>query len=311
MDLIDQKIIERLENDPRCSVSQIARSIRQSQQVVDFRMKRLQKNKVISRFATIINLHRLGYEHLRIFFQFNAKEITNEEIFTYLQHQKNIYWTARIGGKYDLIVVLIIHTFRDYDVFMNDFNARFPGLVKDVTGCQVLQHTLYRHKNFTNVHESIQYGSGEQHHEIDVLDHKILSTIKNDCRFSALSLGKSLNVSYKTIQNRIKNLEQEQVIIGYRLFFKDITQKAFILLLSFKNYSRHDEEKLLAYCAEEECITQTLRLFGRWHLFLHIRIEDNENLQETLIRIRDKYRIIDDYEIIPVFEDILINLLPI
>ena len=61
----------------------------------------------------------------------------------------------------------------------------------------------------------------------------------------------------------------------------------------------------------ENNITQILRLFGVWNMFIHVRMEDNELLQNFIIKLRSKFSIIDDYEIIPVFEEISINLFPI
>jgi DNA-binding Lrp family transcriptional regulator len=106
-------------------------------------------------------------------------------------------------------------------------------------------------------------------------------------------------------------LEKKGIILGYRLFFKSVEHKPFLILLSFKNYSTEKEKKLIAYVARKDSITQTLRMFGIWNLFLHIRIEDIEKLQNLIIEIRDKFDIIDNYELIPVFEDISIDLLPV
>jgi DNA-binding Lrp family transcriptional regulator len=57
--------------------------------------------------------------------------------------------------------------------------------------------------------------------------------------------------------------------------------------------------------------TQVVRLFGIWNLFIHLRSENNEEVQKILIDLRDKFEIIDNYEIIPIFEDISINLMPL
>ena len=71
------------------------------------------------------------------------------------------------------------------------------------------------------------------------------------------------------------------------------------------------EKGLLSFFARENHITQVARLFGIWNLFLHIRIEDHEKLQNLIIQLRGKFDIIDNYEIIPIFEDVAINLMPV
>ncbi|MBI5881202.1 Lrp/AsnC family transcriptional regulator [archaeon] len=311
MDKTDERMIAELDVDPRMAVSQLAKKLRISQQVADYRLKRLFKEGQITKLGAIINLKSLGLEHYRVFFTFNAKkDIQEKQVFDFLRQKSGVYWAARIGGKYDLVVVLFVRDFEAFDNFIDGFNTQFPGLIKDYKSCYVINHWIYRHKQLSKGRSELSYGYNDKLVGIDELDRQILSRIKDDCRLPALELAKGKDVSYKTIINRIKSLEQKKVILGYRMFLKSEQQKPFVVLLSFKDYSRKSEKLLLSYLAENDNITQTVRLFGIWDLFLHIRIEDNERLQQLIIDLRDKFSIIDNYEIIPVFEDISINLLP-
>lgn len=312
MDKIDQKIFKELDINSKISLSRLARKLKISQQVAAYRLKRMLDQKLITKLATIINLKALGLEHYRIFFTFNAKkEYSNKKLFDYLKSKKGIYWAARIGGKYDLHLVLFVRDFEEFDKFVDDFNKAFPGLIKDYKSSYVVDHRIYRHKYSSGDYSAIEYGYDDKLRNIDKLDYYILSKLKDNCRLSALELSKEKKVSYKTIINRIKRLEKDRVILGYRAYLKAVKEKPFIVLFSFKNYSRKTERSLIAYLARKNNVTQTLRMFGVWALYLHVRIEDNEKLQNLIIDLRDRFDIIDDYEIIPVFEDISINLLPV
>jgi DNA-binding Lrp family transcriptional regulator len=312
MDKIDERMLAELDRDPRIPVSTLARNLRISQQVADYRLKRLFKEGRITKLAAIVNLKALRQEHYRIFFKFHPKKgFSDKEMFDYLRKRKGVYWAARIGGKYDLLVVLFVKDFEEFDSFIDEFNTTFPGVVKDYKSCYVLNHWLYRHKHLGKDLTAISYGYNDAPVEIDELDRHILLKMRDDCRVSALELSKGKDVTYKTIINRIHSLEQKKVILGYRMFIRSEEKLPFIVLLSFKDYSRSAEKTLLSYLAANDSVTQTVKLFGIWDLFLHIRIEDNEKLQELLIELRDRFSIIDDYEIIPVFEDISINLMPV
>ena len=312
MDKLDEKIFKELDINPKIPLSKLARKLNISQQVVDYRLKNMLNKKIISKLATIINLKSLGLEHYRIFFTFNSKKKdSNHEIFNYLKNKKGVYWAARIGGRYDLHIVLFVKNFEEFDKFFDDFNIAFPGLIKDYKSCYVIDHLIYKHKYLSKEYSAIEYGYNDKLKEIDDLDYYILNNIKDNCRLSALELSKGKNVSYKTIINRTKQLEKRNVILGYRTFLKQMKEKPFLLLFSFKDYSRKIEKDLISYLARRDEITQTLRLFGIWNLYIHVRMEDNEKLQNLIIKLRDKFDIIDDYEIMPIFEDISINLLPV
>jgi len=312
MDLIDKKLMRELDQDPRISLSKVAKKLRISQQVVDYRLKRLFKQKHIVKLSSVINLKALGYEDYRVFFEFSSnRKYTNKQIFSYLRNQKGIYWSSRIGGKYDLLIVLFVWNMVEFDKFIDDFNQNFPGLIKGYLPCYTIKYNIYRHKYMQKGGTTISYGYTDKKVKIDDLDHHILSKIKDNCRLSSLDLAKGQNVSYKTIINRIKSLEENNVILGYRSFIMPFKKERFIVLFSLKDYSRDKERKLFAYFEEHSKINQSIRMFGPWNIFLHMNSKNYEELQNIIIEIRDKFDIIDNFEIIPVFEDISINLMPV
>lgn len=143
------------------------------------------------------------------------------------------------------------------------------------------------------------------------MDNSVLRMLKDNCRQSALEMSFGKEVSYKTIINRIRSLELRRVILGYRMFMHSADNKPFVVLFSFKNYATSSEKQVLKYLEQLDCVTQTVRLFGIWNLFVHVRLEDLEKLQEMVIMLRDKFEMIDNYEIIPIFEDIAINVYPV
>ncbi|MFH1308099.1 MAG: Lrp/AsnC family transcriptional regulator [archaeon] len=311
MNKTDEKLIAELDKNPRIAISRLARKLRISQQVADYRLKKLQKQEVISKLGAIINLKSLGLEHYRVFFSFNSrKEYSDEKIFSYLKNKKGVYWGARIGGRYDLHLALLVKDFQELDEFIDDFNSSFPGLIKDYTSCYSIEHIIFRHKYLSKDYSEISYGYNDRLKKTDKLDREILEKLKDNCRISSLELAKGKNISYKTIINRIKSLEKNKIILGYRLFIKSQEKKPFIILFSFKDYSKKEEKNLISYLSRTDSTTQLIRLFGSWNLFIHARIEDNEKLQKLIIDLRDKFEIIDNFEIIPVFEDIAINLFP-
>jgi DNA-binding Lrp family transcriptional regulator len=310
VDKVDHKILAALDGNPKITTMQLARSARVSQQVADYRLKRLQHRGVIAKFGTIINLKALGLEHYRIFFTLNPVQ-KGDAIFSYLKSRKGVYWAARTGGTYDLVVILFVRDFGEFDVFMDEFNARFVGLVKDYKSCYGIEHRIFKHKYLTQDRTIVASTCDDDFKDVDDLDRAILNEIKSDCRKSSLEIAAKTNVTYKTVLHRIKAMERERVILGYRLYLRSDEHRPFVLLLSFKNYAKDAEKRLLAQLAAEREVTQVVRLFGMWNLCVHVRTKDNESLQQFVIALRGKHSLIDTYEIIPIFEDIAIDLMPV
>ncbi len=309
MDQTDTKILKVLDKDPTISTSRVAKQCRVSQQVAHYRITNLVDRSIITKFGTIINLSSLGQEHYRIFFTFLPKAPI-EKIFDFLRQKQGVYWAARIGGKYDLLIVLFVYSFEQFDLFLDELHHAFRGAMKEYKACYCTQHTFYHHKYLSGKSESISYGVKDKRINIDPTDFSILLQLKDNCRKSSLEMSRPLHVSYKTIINRVKRMKTERIILGSRLFLKSEEKKPFIILFSFRNYSKDEEKKLLGYLAELESVTQVVRMFGLWNLFVHVRLDSDEQLQNLVADIRNQFDIIETFELIPVFSDIAINLLP-
>ncbi|TXT57514.1 MAG: hypothetical protein BAJATHORv1_10216 [Candidatus Thorarchaeota archaeon] len=57
--------------------------------------------------------------------------------------------------------------------------------------------------------------------KFDEIDVELLTTIKMDARISYTELGKKVDLSGTQVSNRLSRLEEEGIIKGYRLFFKE------------------------------------------------------------------------------------------
>ena len=50
---------------------------------------------------------------------------------------------------------------------------------------------------------------------MDTLDHQLISLLRDNARATVLQLAKALGVSRATVQNRMRRLQRDGVILGY------------------------------------------------------------------------------------------------
>ncbi len=317
LDVKDQKILQELDLNPKITTSQLGKNIRLSQQVVDYRISKLTENKLITGFGTVLNLAKIGYEQYRLLFQLsNITDDVKHNIINYLKNHSQVYWAALVGGKWDLLVVVFVKNYDELEEFLDNTFRKFPKALKDYEAVYAIRHEFYKHKFLHNNKQlpvlNLNLSSLGEKIKLDNIDLCILDQLKSNCRFSSLQIGNKCDVSYKTVQNRVRNLEKQELIAGYRLFLKseEMNYKAYLLLISFSEYGRDAEKKLLSYARNHKDITQTTKIFGRWSLLFHIRVKNEKELQNLIIEMRNTYPIIGSYEIIPIFEDVLINHFP-
>lgn len=315
----DRKIIKELDQNPKILVSKLAKKVRLSQQVVDYHIKKLAEKKIISNFGTVINFAKLGLQQYRVLFTLG--QITGEkkrEILDYLKSHKSIYWSAIVGSKWDLFVVFLAENYEEFQGILDEMFKKFPKLLKDYDALYTLYQEFYTHeflypKSKQSDVVKINFSKENDVVKLDQLDWSILKEINSNSRLSSLEVGKRCNTSYKTVQSRVKRMEADGIIEGRRLFLKteEYGYKAYLLLISFNSYGRVLEKEMLSYAKEQKNITQVLKLFGGWSLMFHLRVKEYEDLQKIIVEMRNKYPIIGNYEVIPIFEDVRINLLPI
>src|SRR3989344_4841658 len=317
LDVKDKKILQELDANPKIPLSRLAKKVRLSQQVVDYRIKRLREQGIIQHFGTIFNLSKIGYEQYRVFFQVgNVDDNEKRRVIEYLKKHENLYWAALVGGKWDLLVVVFVKNYEEFESFLDELFEKYQKILKDYEAFYVLYHEFYSHKFLGDIASGkplkINFANAGAFVDLDTLDIKILDLIKMNCRAPSLDIGKKCKVSYKTIQNRIKVLDEKGLIAGYRLFLRSeqFFYKAYFLVVSFTSYGRKTQDDLLGYAQQHPLITQTLKLFGRWSLMFHLRLRDERELQGVIIEMRNKFPLIGDYGVIPVFEDIAIAHFP-
>ena len=106
IDLKDKKIIEALEDDARQSNIQIAKKVGLSKDAVRYRIARLEKEKIILGYYSVLNISRLGYLTYKLMINFqNTTSKVEEEIIKYLQKSKVVGWLTSCDGVYNLMVV--------------------------------------------------------------------------------------------------------------------------------------------------------------------------------------------------------------
>jgi DNA-binding Lrp family transcriptional regulator len=125
-----------------------------------------------------------------------------------------------------------------------------------------------------------------QNANMDETDHKLLSLLRQDARFSIADLSHKLAVSRGTVTNRITKLEDAGVIVGYTVRVRPDVQrndiKAWMSIAVEGNQTRSVISSLLG----EPNVATLHDTNGRWDLLAELRAENLQELGKTLERIR-------------------------
>lgn len=121
---------------------------------------------------------------------------------------------------------------------------------------------------------------------MDSTDHQLIALLRKDARMSVAALAAKLGVSRGTVTNRLRKLEDAQVIVGYAVRLRPDAEpnqiRAWMGVLVDGNQTRAVVANLLG----EPGVAALHDTNGRWDLLAELRAESTTELSKVLDRVR-------------------------
>ena len=121
---------------------------------------------------------------------------------------------------------------------------------------------------------------------MDDTDRQLISLLRKDARTNVAALAAKLGVSRGTVSNRIRKLEDGQVIVGYTVRLRPDARpneiRAWMNVLIDGNQTR----TVIASLLGEPGVAALHDTNGRWDLLAELRAESMTELSQLLDRVR-------------------------
>ena len=121
---------------------------------------------------------------------------------------------------------------------------------------------------------------------MDDTDRTLISLLRKDARMNVATLAGKLGVSRGTVSNRLRKLEDEQIIVGYSVRLRPDAEpgkiRAWMSVLVEGNQTR----AVIASLLGEPAVEALHDTNGRWDLLAELRAETMVGLSNVLERIR-------------------------
>ena len=121
---------------------------------------------------------------------------------------------------------------------------------------------------------------------MDAIDQALISLLRQNARLNIADLAHKLQVSRGTVTNRMRKLEDDQVIAGYTLRLKPEAEteriRAWMGILVEANRTR----EVIASLLGEPTVSSLHDTNGRWDLLAELETTSVSELSRALERIR-------------------------
>lgn len=293
MDLIDKKILLELDKNSRIPITKLAKKLKANRNTVEYRINQLVEAGIIKQFVTIFNPLVFEKQLYKIYLQLqDLSEEKEKEIIKFLQSLP-VYWLAKSYGKWDFLVGLQASSPKEFNQLKLKILSKLEGHIvnKDVT---LMVNAPFFARDYilgNKTHTEIKSFLNEVKINIDEKDKQILKLLSTNSRYKVIDLAKKLNITTKTVIQRIKRLEKHNIIINYRisLNLEKIGHKFMKAFISLKNVTEKDHKQFINYCIKIPNLIHLIETIGAWDFEPEFEIKNEQEFYHVLNELRSKF----------------------
>ncbi len=303
LDLKDRKILYELDRNARQSNSEIAKKVRLNKNTVNFRINRMEKEKVILGYYTVIDNSKLGYFSFRVYLKyFNTKAEDEKRIVDWLKDHKKVGVLGKIETVYDLAFHVLVKNIYEFDEFWLEFKKKFREYFWNEK-VHVFS-SVYHFKRRYLLKEIQEYQKEISEYEFigkamekpikhDTLDLNILKLISKNARMPVIEMSKKLKIPERTVAFRIKQLEKNKIILGYRvnLNLEKIGYEYYKINIILNDFQKYGE--LLNFAKPHVNIIYIDRTLTELDFEIDVEIENRKELLKLLDEIKISFNVRD------------------
>lgn len=296
---IEKKILEGLDFHAREPISTLARRLKMSKQRVAYNIERLEKEGIIQGYYADIDPSKLGVNIYLIYLVFQKIPADKEEAF--ITHLNNSLLSVNVStqGKWDHSFAILARDIYDFKEKYASIMKNYEQYVKDKRVTVVTDFWYYQQvfdENDKREH-SMMHGPLSKVN-LDKIDNKILKALGQNCRTSLLELSEETGLTPNAVRARIKILEKNKVIIGYRVMidYNKIAKLHYRIFFFLKNDLKRQDElrQFLGNIPEVISITKSE---GYADIEIRLISKDLDDFHRIITKIRRSFSdIINEYE---------------
>jgi len=318
LDLKDRKIIRELDMNARISLNVLAKKVGVSHQIAHYKIEQLKRKGVILGTITIFDSAVVGQRWYRVILTLQKiQKLKKAELIEYLKKHPNLLWVGEVGGNWDLVINFVAFDQYEFNKLFERFLEKWGEYIQKYELLPYVnvrdQARKYILQNYdvekTDLFHSMKYNPNVK---IDEVDKKIIQALTKDARMSFVKIASNVGVNYKTVQERIKRMEEKHLILGYRLVVhpRAIGYSSHMLFLKVPKYNRKLERTLYEFLNHPNVVFVVKHL-GTWRIGIEIETPSERDFQDFLIDLRTMFsEIISEYETFPIFKDCKMNYFP-
>lgn len=316
LDEKDRKILVELDKNARQTDSEISKKVRTSKQVVNYRIKNLLEEGIITNFYTIINVGKLGLNSYYVFLQFeNINKEQEKNLLKRINFLDYVGWLVSGTGRWDAIALVYADSTSTFDKFLSKIMSICGTHLHEYNFTTLItaEHIRYKflsgEKNLYNIKQTER----DQPIELDNKDKKILDKISQNARATVVEISEKIKLPVHIVTYHLKSMIKEKIIEGFKpkININKLGYQWYLLLIQFQRVTEERKKEFLQFCKNHKKIYYVTNTIGTYNLMLDVHVKTVEEFKEVLLELKEKFSdVIKLYESLVIFDEYKIDYFP-
>ncbi len=288
MDSKDRRILSELLYDSRIPLSQLAKRVKVSREVLAYRLRKLEKD-VIKQYSSQISIKALGFQRTGCYVTLqNCLKDSEEGFIRFLENHRSVAAISTNIGRYDVI----------FDIFYRDSDQLHRTLLEIESFLGDMLYEIF----FLNlpIEQGFFYGKllgqkslaraseGSATAKVDATDKMILRMLNRNARESLVSIASKVGLKANAVGYRIRALEERGVLMGSTVFI-DFESLGFDLYnIQLKVGRSAEQGKVLSFLRSCPNVFYFYHYFGNsgWDIDVGVAIRKKEELKSVVQELK-------------------------
>jgi DNA-binding Lrp family transcriptional regulator len=316
LDVKDRKLLYYLSRDCRMSHTQLSKRIALSKNAVKYRIDRLQKEGIVKKFASVVNLGAMGLNTVTLLLRFNEDVYEKTEIIEYFKNHFFANWVVTLSGQWDIFVefvvrdlshlkdlideILFSQNIQTYRMFFSMETLRVEHLVADFYEDLKLEE-LPRKERQASISK------------VDDTDKHILRILNEDSSLPYLQIAQKMESTIDVVRYRMKNLTQKGILVKNfsEIDLKKLGYTEYLYTMSLRNLTEEKKEQMIKRVQTNSNITYAFFDITGFNIVFVCAFKSSVGIDHLSRSLRKEFTDVieeQDYHIIK--EQVLFNLFP-
>jgi DNA-binding Lrp family transcriptional regulator len=294
LDPTDCKILHLLDLNARTPDSKIAEAVGLTKPAVKYRINNLLAKGIIRNFQLVTNPARFGFEHFKLYLRLENTDISKEkEIIDHLVSEPNSFWVVSCRGSWDILASFYVRNAHHFGKILRRFINLFDTNFLERTICVVEEAPIFTRSYLVpgSKRSQLGYGGEARKAELDSLSYKILKLLAENSRSPLVSIAKGAGSMPQTVRSRIRMMEKEGIILGYRISL-DLNKLGFenhIIAFKFRNLDGGTWKDIVSFAKSSGHVIYLPKIMGDHDVDFEIEVRDTQEFDELLYTFRNRF----------------------